>query len=150
MVMASVFLQQAISGCQSTATRREVGVGLFSQVTAMRQALMTSSCVRKGSVCVLGIISSQESSQALAQVAQGGVEPSSIEGIRNHGDVAPRAAVIGHSGAALGRGILEVLSNLSDSMILCKKGNVGRPFVVVWLGSSFVLPMEAFQIRAGF
>lgn len=87
---------------------------------------------------------------ALAQVAQGGLESSSIQGIRNHGDVAPRAAVIGHSGAALGRGILEVLSNLSDSMILCKKGNVGCPFVVVWLGSSFVLPMEAFQIRAGF
>ena len=69
-----------------------------------------------------------------------------MEGFRNHGDVALRDVVSGHDGAALGLGILEVHSNLNDSTILCKKGDLHRPFVVIWLGSSIVFPMESFQI----
>jgi len=38
----------------------EVGVGLFSQVTAIRQEVMASSCARGGSGWVLEIIYSQE------------------------------------------------------------------------------------------
>ena len=39
---------------------REVGVGLFSQVTVIEQEIMTLSCTRKGSGWILGKISSQK------------------------------------------------------------------------------------------
>ena len=66
----------------------KVGISLFSQVTAIEQEGMASSCIREGSGWILGNISFL-SGNALAQAVQGGggvtvpravQEPYGIEG----------------------------------------------------------------------
>ena len=44
------------------------------------------------------------------------MESPSLEVLKNHGDVALRDVGSGHGGGGLGLGILEVFSNLSDSV----------------------------------
>ena len=46
------------------------------------------------------------------------MENPSLEVFRNHGDVAHGDMVSGHGGDGVGLGILEVFSNLHDSVIL--------------------------------
>ena len=55
---------------------------------------------------------------AVAQLLREMGESPSLEVFKNHGDVAHGDTVMGHLGGGLGLGILELFSNLSDSVIL--------------------------------
>ena len=55
------------------------------------------------------------------------MEPPSLEVLQSHGDVALRAVGSEHGGLGLGLGILEVFSNVSDSVIPWS-GLPGTPF----------------------
>lgn len=98
----------------------EVGVTLCSQVTAIRQEVMASSCAREGSGWILGEISTLKEWTATGS-AQGVVGSPSLEVFQeNCGDVALRDAVSGHGGDGLGLDlvILEVFSNFNGSTVL--------------------------------
>ena len=80
---------------------------------------MALSPVREDLGWVLGKISSQKKGKILEQTARAVVESPSLEVFENCGDVALRDMVSGHGGDGLGSDlILEVFSNLSDSVIL--------------------------------
>ena len=68
-------------------------------------------------------MSSPPKEQRCAGTAAHGVGQSpSLEVSKSHGDVALRYTGSGHGGDGLGLGILEVFSNLNDSVILTQGG----------------------------
>lgn len=148
--MASLFLQQAISGCRSTATQREVGVGLFSQVTALGQEVMISSCVRKSSVCMLGIISSSREQSGTGTGCTGRC------GVLVHGGVQEPwgCGTEGRSHWAwwgcTGLGDLGGPFQPQRFHDSGKEKKCSPPIRGRLVGSSIVLPMESFQICTGF
>ena len=63
----------------------EVLVGLFSQITAIRQEVMASRCAKGRSVWMLKIYILRKSGQALARAAQGGGRVTVPGGVQGKG-----------------------------------------------------------------
>ena len=78
-----------------------MGISLFSQVTAIEQEGMASSCIREGFGWILGNISFL-SGDAVAQLFMELGGSLSLEGFQNHRDVALRDVGSAHGGGGLG------------------------------------------------